>query len=219
MLVPTPFIGRRHVVLGLSAAAGSLMLPARRLFAQEGLVPTPRQTTGPFYPVDWRGDIDNDLVVVKGEAAKAMGQVVIVEGKVIGVDAQPLAGAAVEIWQCDAQGVYRHPADEGGGRRRDEAFQGRGRTLSDADGRYRFRTIRPVPYGWRTPHIHFSVEPPDRQRLITQMYVHGEPLNQRDGLLNAIADRRQRESVIVRLEPAERIEPGALRGEFDIVIA
>src|ERR671910_2975111 len=93
-LVPTPFIGRRHVVLGLSAAASSLILPARRLFSQEGLVPTPRQTTGPFYPVDWRGDIDNDLVVVKGEAARAMGQVVIVEGRVIGIDAQPLAGAA-----------------------------------------------------------------------------------------------------------------------------
>ena len=215
----TPFIGRREVAVGLSAAAAALVVPLPGGLAQSGLVATPQQTTGPFYPVDWTGDADHDLVRVKGEAARAMGEVVHVRGRVLGMAGQPLGGAAVEIWQCDAEGVYRHPRDETGGRSHDAAFQGRGRTTTDAQGRYGFRTIRPVPYGWRTPHIHFKVEPADRATLITQMYVFGEPRNERDGLLNSIRDRRQRDSVIVRLEPADGIEAGALAAQFDIVIA
>ena len=214
----TPHIGRRTVTLGLSAAAASLFVPLSGGLAQTALVPTPRQTTGPFYPADWRGDIDHDLVRVEGEAARAMGEVLHVQGRVLDAGGRPLAGARVEIWQCDAQGVYRHPQDEGGDRKRDAAFQGRGRTMADAQGRYSFRTIRPVPYSWRTPHIHFLVEAPGVPPLITQMYVLGEALNERDGLLNAIRDPRQRDSVIVRLDPADRLEPGALAAEFDIVI-
>ena len=214
----TPHIGRRTVTFGLSAAAASLLVPLSGGLAQTALIPTPRQTTGPFYPADWRGDIDHDLVRVEGEAARAMGEVLHVQGRVLDVGGRPLAGARVEIWQCDAQGVYRHPQDEGGDRKRDAAFQGRGRTMADAQGRYSFRTIRPVPYSWRTPHIHFLVEPPGVPPLITQMYVLGEALNERDGLLNAIRDPRQRDSVIVRLDPADRLEPGALAAEFDIVI-
>lgn len=215
----TPFIGRREVTVGLAAAASALALPLPASLAQSGLVPTPRQSTGPFYPVDWSGDSDSDLVRVAGAAASAMGEVLHVRGRVLDVAGAPLAGAAVEIWQCDAEGVYRHPRDTGPGRARDTAFQGRGRAVTDAEGRYAFRTIRPVPYSWRTPHIHFHVQPANRDTLVTQMYVFGEPLNQRDGLLNSISDPRQRDSVIVRLEPADRIEPGALAGEFDIVIA
>ncbi len=182
------------------------------------MLATPRQTEGPFYPREWRGDIDNDLVVVQGEAAHALGQVVHVEGRVLALSGEPLAGATVEIWQCDSHGIYRHPNDEGPGRRHDSGFQGRGRTVADVGGRYRFRTIRPVAYGPRTPHIHFKVMPPGGRALITQMYVLGEPLNARDGVLNAIKDRRQRDSVIVRLDAADRIEPGALLATFDIVL-
>jgi protocatechuate 3,4-dioxygenase beta subunit len=141
-----------------------------------------------------------------------------IEGRVLDVSGRPIAGAAVEIWQCDAQGIYFHPRDEGGDRRRDRGFQGRGRTLTDDGGRYRFRTIWPVAYGSRTPHIHFKVNPPSGQRLTTQMYVFGEKLNSQDGVLNDIRDARQRDSVIVRLEAADR-EPGALAGNFDIVVA
>jgi protocatechuate 3,4-dioxygenase, beta subunit len=216
-LVATPWIGRRQIIIGLAAAASALPIPSG-VGAQAKLVATPRQTEGPFYPVEWAGDVDNDLVVVKGEAAKALGQVLHVEGRVLDLSGRPIAGTAVEIWQCDTNGVYRHPDDEGGGRRRDAAFQGRGRTLADAAGRYRFRTIRPVPYGWRTPHIHFKVEPPDGRALITQMYVFGEAQNVRDSVLNAIRDPRQRDTVIVRLEPAERLEAGALAAAFDIVL-
>jgi protocatechuate 3,4-dioxygenase beta subunit len=147
-----------------------------------------------------------------------MGQVVRLGGRVLDLSGQPVADAGVEIWQCDANGVYRHPRDVGPSRRRDARFQGRGRTRTDASGRYAFRTIRPVAYPGRTPHIHFKVEPPSRGVLITQMYVFGEAQNSSDGILNAIRDRRQRDSVIVRLEAADGIEPGALGGTFDIVV-
>jgi protocatechuate 3,4-dioxygenase beta subunit len=126
-------------------------------------------------------------------------------------------GAMVEIWQCDANGIYNHPGDTGL-RRRDAAFQGYGRTEVDASGRYAFRTIRPVPCPGRTPHIHFKVHAPGVGRLTTQMYVAGERQNATDGVLNAIRDRQARESVIVRLDDAADTEPGALKGTFDIVL-
>ena len=215
----TPFIGRREVIVGLAAAGASIVAPLASGLAQDSSVPTPIQSTGPFYPVEWTGDIDDDLVRVRGEAARAMGEVLHVRGRVLTASGEPLRNSSVEIWQCDAKGIYRHPRDQAPGRTHDPGFQGRGRTSTDAEGRYSFRTIRPIPYGSRTPHIHFNVEPADRTRLITQMYVFGEPRNERDGLLNSIRDLRQRESVIVRLEPADRLEPGALAAEFDIVIA
>ncbi len=216
MRILTPAIGRRRVVAGLAAAASLAALP--RLVRAGALTLTPRQTAGPFYPVDWTGDIDNDLVVVQGEAARALGQVTHVMGRVLDAEGNPIRGARIEIWQCDANGVYRHPGDESGTRRHDGGFQGRGRTLSADDGSYSFRTLRPVPYPGRTPHIHFSIAAPGREPLVTQMYVAGEPGNERDFLLNAIRDERQRAAVIVKLEPADRIEPGALAGVFDVVV-
>jgi protocatechuate 3,4-dioxygenase beta subunit len=217
-LVQTPSLGRRRLVLGMSATAASLLVPIRPQLAQAALIASPRQTLGPFYPRDWEGDIDNDLVVVTGEAARAMGQVVRIGGRVLDMVGAPLPGSGVEIWQCDFQGIYRHPSDEDVGRRRDSGFQGRGRTTTDAAGQYQFRTIRPVPYAGRTPHIHFKVEPAGRRELVTQMYVLGEERNAEDGVLNSIRDPRQRASVIVRLEPADRLETGALAATFDIVI-
>jgi protocatechuate 3,4-dioxygenase, beta subunit len=214
---PTPWLGRRDALIGLTALAAAPLLPAPAR-AQAKPEPTPRATEGPFYPKDWRGDVDNDLVTVQGEAAKALGQIVHIQGRVLDLSGQPLAGAMVEIWQCDANGIYRHPDDERVGRRRDSGFQGRGRTATDAGGAYSFRTIRPVAYATRTPHIHFKVVPPASRALITQMYVFGEPLNARDFVLNGVRDPRQRDSVIVRLQPADRLEQGALAGNFDIVV-
>jgi protocatechuate 3,4-dioxygenase beta subunit len=122
----------------------------------------------------------------------------------------------VEIWQCDARGIYHHP-QQPGLQRRDTAFQGYGRTEA-ADGRYTFRTIRPVAYPGRTPHIHFKVHAPGTGRLTTQMYIAGERQNVTDGVLNSIRSASARESVIVRLEDGGEIERGALRGSFDIVL-
>jgi protocatechuate 3,4-dioxygenase beta subunit len=218
MLIPTPHMGRRQLIAGLTAFSTTLLIRSPFALSQAKLLPTPRQTEGPFYPVEWQGDIDNDLVIVRGEAARALGQVLHLEGHVRDISGAPLANTTVEIWQCDAQGIYRHPAEGERLRTRDGGFQGRGRTVTDASGYYRFRTIKPVAYTGRTPHIHFKVRPPAQRALVTQMYVFGEKLNERDGVLNGIRDRRQRESVIVRLEPADRIEQGALVGKFDIVV-
>src|SRR4051794_8727890 len=216
MLVATPEIGRRKLIITGLASATALLLPPG-LRAQQPLVPTPRQTAGPFYPVRFPEDVDNDLVVVRGAQTRAVGVVIHVMGRVIGTDGSAISEATVEIWQCDAHGRYLHPADTGD-QPRDNAFQGYGRVRSGPDGAYRFRTIRPVAYPGRTPHIHFAVSAPGRRRLITQMYVAGEALNQSDGLYASIRDRRQREAVTIALVPAEGIEVGALAGEFTIVL-
>jgi len=215
----TPWLGRRSLIAGVSAAATVALLPTGSSLAQGKLTATPRQGEGPFYPVEWSGDIDADLVVVRGEAAQAIGQVAHVSGRIVDLAGRPLSGAIVEIWQCDANGIYRHPRDGGAGRSRDLGFQGRGRMTSDATGRYSFRTIRPVAYSGRAPHIHFKVVLPDRRALVTQMYVFGEAQNERDGVLNSIRDRRLRDVLIVPLTPADALEPDALAGVFDIVLA
>lgn len=220
--MPSPItphlIGRRVLESAGLAMASLTLLPVTDAVAQPTLLPaTPRQTTGPFYPLDWSGDVDADLVRLAGEAAQAQGTVTHLRGRVLNVRGEPVPGAVMEIWQCDAFGHYRHPRDRQEGR--DAGFQGRGRVAVDADGGFAFRTIRPVPYPGRTPHIHVTVAAPGRREpLVTQLYVAGEPLNERDGLFNALRDPRQRDAVLLRLEPADRIEPGALLAMRDIVL-
>jgi len=212
---PSFRLDRRSLLMKAVATSATVMMPSSLAAAE--LVPTPGQTEGPFYPVAFQPDMDNDLVQVTGQAAQALGQVIHVSGRVLDTRGQPRPGSTVEIWQCDANGIYRHPRAAGQGRI-DHAFQGYGRTQADEQGRYRFRTIRPVPYPGRTPHIHFAVHVPGQGRLITQMYIEGEPLNWRDGVLNRIRDPRARRSVIVALGAERSPEPGALRGEFDIIV-
>ena len=207
-----PRISRRAMTVLLGAS----MLPTGRARAAD-LVPTPGQTEGPFYPVSLPADDDNDLVRVEGAAARALGTVTHVAGRVLDSRGKPVPGGVVEIWQCDANGIYRHPRAPGQ-ERFDGGFQGHGRAAVGRDGGYSFRTIRPVPYPGRTPHIHFAVMVPGQGRFVTQMYVEGEPLNARDGLLNSIRDPAQRRSVIVPLQPADEIESEALKARFDIVL-
>ncbi len=204
---------RRDLVAAGMAAAALAALPAPALAA---LVPTPRQSSGPFYPVTLPLDSDSDLVRVEGRAEPAAGQVAHVFGQVLDPDGRPLAGAEVEIWQCDAFGFYHHPGDRGG--RADPNFQGFGRRAADADGAYRFRTIRPVSYPGRTPHIHFAVKGAGFETLVTQMYLAGEPLNQTDFLFNRLRGPKARSAVLVDFAPAPELEPGALAGRFDLVI-
>ncbi len=206
-------IVRRQMLLG----AGALLAAPRLVLAQAPLVVTPGQTEGPFYPVKFPADMDGDLVRVRGQAAHALGKITHVSGRVRDRKGNLVKGATVEIWQCDANGIYDHPGDNGQ-RRRDTAFQGYGRVQVDGDGRYAFRTIKPVPYPGRTPHIHFKVSAPGVGRLTTQMYVAGEPQNETDGVLRRIRDRQARDSLIVRLDPGDDLEAGALKGSFDIVL-
>jgi protocatechuate 3,4-dioxygenase, beta subunit len=207
---------RRDILAGASAALLVPSLPDLAA-ARSDLVVTPGQTEGPFYPTNLPADTDADLVRVQGQPAQALGQVAHIAGRVLNRRGEAVRGAQVEIWQCDANGIYHHPSQPGL-QRRDSAFQGYGRTEVAADGGYRFRTIRPVAYPGRTPHIHFKVHAPGAGRLTTQMYVAGERQNATDGVLSRIRDARARASVIVRLEAADAIEPGTLTGTFDIVL-
>lgn len=204
-------VGRRSfVAAAVLAGTGLAVRPAWALTA------TPAQSTGPFYPLTKPLDADNDLVTVAGRPQSAAGTVTHVIGRVLDREGRPLSGTTVEIWQCDAFGRYHHPRDGGG---RDPNFQGFGRMSVGDDGAYRFRTIRPVPYGSRTPHIHFALVRDGKPSLTTQMYVEGEPRNERDFLLTRIRDPQARAAVIVPLEPApDAVEPGALLATFDIVL-
>ncbi len=199
-------------------AAGTIGLAASALPGglAAALVATPRQSEGPFYPLDLPLDSDSDLVQVAGRARPAAGDVIHVFGRILDQAGRPLTGTQVEIWQCDAFGRYHHPRDRGG--HADPDFQGYGRMAVDAAGAYRFRTIRPVHYPGRAPHIHFALSGAGIDRLTTQMYVAGEPWNRRDGLLNRVRDPKARARLIVALAPAPELEAGALAGRFDIVL-
>ena len=206
---------RRLLATGLSVLGTSALVPHTLLAAPRAL--TPAQSAGPFYPLEIPLDSDNDLVTVAGHGALAKGEIVNVVGRVLLRDGSPVPGARVEIWQCDASGRYRHPGDRGG-TPPDPGFQGYGQLVTGKHGSYRFRTIRPVPYPGRAPHIHFAISAPDRASLVTQMYVAGDPENEHDGLLNRIRDPGARESVVVDFAN-DAASPGERVGTFDIILA
>ncbi|MEM7172953.1 MAG: intradiol ring-cleavage dioxygenase [Pseudomonadota bacterium] len=214
------FPSRRQVlsgaglILSIPAMAG-LTSPARPVVAAQAIMPTPQQTKGPFYPDQIPLDSDNDLLWITGRQDPAQGHVTHLFGNVSNREGVKLAGLQVEIWQCDALGRYRHSRDPGA---RDDAFQGYGRTMTDEKGAYRFRTIKPVPYTGRAPHIHIAVTPPGERPFISQIYVKGEPLNRRDGLFRRLANDQARDALSVDFLPAPEIEPGALKARFDITM-
>ena len=203
------FIGAAcTTAVGLRLASSPLQAATVRL--------TPRQSAGPFYPVEIPADSDSNLVQVVGRPAPASGTAVQIQGRVLDDQGRPLAGAVVEIWQCDAFGRYHHPNDRGG--RADPNFQGFGRATAGDDGSYAFQTIKPVAYPGRTPHIHFAVSGPGVTRLVTQMYLAGHPLTARDFLYNAIRDPAARESVTVAFQAAAGAGPDIEVGRFDLVL-
>lgn len=198
---------RRHLVV--SAALVACPAVWRSAVAQAALKPTPSQTEGPFYPVQLPADTDADLLA-QGATRYAQGTPAWVEGTVVDTSGRALSGGVIEIWQCDAQGHYHHPGDGG---RADPAFQGFGRATLGADGTYRFRTIRPMPYSGRTPHIHVKVKLGNRELLTTQLYVQGDPNNERDGLWRRLgADDRAAITV-----PFVN-ESGGVRARFPVVV-
>jgi protocatechuate 3,4-dioxygenase beta subunit len=179
-----------------------LILAAPTLFAIRPVwaatAPTPRAAEGPFYPVKIPTDHDNDLVRIDSMVREAGGEILQIRGVVTDTDAKPIANAVVEIWQCDANGVYRHPGDPRPNLR-DTAFQGSGRTVSDEEGRFGFRTIVPVPYPGRAPHIHAKIIADGHAPLTTQFYRADYRDNPRDFLFNRMnADERQRVSMKIR---------------------
>ena len=150
-------------------------------------------TEGPFYPslayrarqLDWDADLTRVTRSSGAEAPRAAGEWLDLDGTMVDGRGRTVDGAEIEIWQCDVYGSYRHPS--GAGAQVDEAFQGFGASRSDAQGRYRFRTIKPVPYPGRTPHIHVRLRHPSWGEITSQLFVAGEPGNARDFLYRSLS--------------------------------
>ena len=206
---PQRTLKRRTVSAAALIAMPALWLGAR---AQPALKrrATPSQTEGPFYPVTFPKDSDYDLLR-NGALNYAQGKSAWVTGSVMDTHGKAVSGAQVEIWQCDHKGHYHHPGDGG---RADATFQGFGRVQVGADGQYRFRTIQPVAYGGRTPHIHVKVKLGSRELLTTQLYVAGDPLNERDFLWRGLRDNTDRSALTVHFVVGQ----DGLQAQFPIVV-
>jgi protocatechuate 3,4-dioxygenase beta subunit len=205
---------RRLLVRAGTLALASLAMPV----LAQGLIQTPRQTRGPFYPPTPPLEQDADLIRVGNGTKLAEGEITHLSGRVFDAAGKSLPGVRVEIWQCDAHGRYHHPDDRSSAPL-DPNFQGFGAAATDESGSYAFRTIKPVPYPGRTPHIHFRVAGPNMPEFVTQMYVAGHPGNESDGVLAGIRDPKVRGAVLV---PFRAIKGEAGRTEwaarFDIVL-
>lgn len=236
ILIPTAPFGRlptcpehrvsRRDVLRFSLAAGAIALAPAALAAEEksagldfsGPMPTPDQILGPFYPVQKPFDGGNDLARLEGKG-QAQGEIIYVMGQVLNLRGEPCPGVNLEIWQANGAGRYTHPHDRNPAAL-DPNFTGYANVVTDADGRYRFRTVKPGAYPvvreyWRPPHIHYDVTG-KVNRLITQMYFPDEPLNKKDPLLQ---QSWAKDSLIAQvLEPAADGEPGAKSVVWNIVL-
>jgi protocatechuate 3,4-dioxygenase beta subunit len=218
-MLDSPSSSRRRflnrVVLGAAGVAASSLFAPGAL--AEALLRTPEQTEGPFYPDHLPLDTDNDLLIVNNALTSAVGEITHLTGRILDANGDPLRNAVVEIWQADANGVYIH-SRSGNSNHRDKNFQGFGRFLTGSSGEYYFRTIKPVPYPGRTPHIHFAIMVPHEERFTTQCYIKGHPQNDRDGVLRGIRDAKARESVQVDFTPIKESKAGELTAKFDVVL-
>lgn len=205
---------RRHFLSGLGLAALAFYTPG--VMAEE-LVKTPKMTEGPFYPDKLPLDTDNDLIVLNDSLTPAVGQITHLSGKILSSAGSPIRNAVVEIWQVDNNGAYLH-SGTGNKDKRDKNFQGFGRFVTSSTGEYYFRTIKPVPYPARTPHIHMMVKIKGQPKFCTQCFIKGEPQNEKDGVLRAIKDVKARDSVIVDFKPVSNSKLAEVAAQFNVVM-
>jgi protocatechuate 3,4-dioxygenase, beta subunit len=208
---------RRRFLRGLGFGAAFCTVPGA--FA-EALTLTPAQTEGPFYPDHLPLDTDNDLLVINDATTSALGEVTYLSGRVLDSRGQPVRNALVEIWQADAQGIYRHNGDNNDNRqaKRDQHFQSFGRFLTGTSGEYLFRTIKPVKYPGRTPHIHFKVKRGGQELLTSQCYIAGEPANERDSIYQSVKDPNARALITLPFVALPGGAAGELAAKMDIVL-
>ena len=205
---------RRAFLSRMTLAAAALS--ASWSFADE-LIRTPKQTEGPFYPDKLPLDTDNDLLIINQTITPAVGEITHLTGKVLDASGNPLRNAVVEIWQCDGTGVYLHTKDSEK-KKHDVNFQGFGRFTTDSTGQYYFRTIKPVPYPGRTPHIHYKIKRAGKELLTTQCYIKGHPQNEKDGVFRGITDPKARHAIEVEFNPIKGSKIGELAANFNIVL-
>jgi len=216
----------RRDMLATAIGLGGIFVatPIRSLLAQEVKRQlTPEQIMGPFFPIVRPFDHDTDLTVIKGKKGHAQGKVIHLAGRVFNSNGEPLKGVKVEIWQANTFGRYAHPSDINPAPL-DPNFQGYGVQVTDAEGRYRFKTIKPGAYpinpmnqsNVRPPHIHFDLLG-RKDRLVTQMYFPDEPLNEKDSIFRELGAMKDA-AIAVILPPTKDIEPDSLLMRWDIVL-
>ena len=196
------------------AVAATAALYAPGVFAEQ-VQQTPRQTEGPFYPTKLPLDTDNDLLIINDKLTAAVGAITHLTGRVVNLKGEPIRNAVVEIWQCDNNGKYIHPGDNNKATP-DLNFQGFGRFVTGSTGEYYFRTIKPVPYPGRTPHIHYAVKQGDKRMLTTQLYIKGFPQNAGDGIYRGLGAKQP--LVTTDFAALKGSTIGELTAHFEIVI-
>lgn len=210
--------GRREVMLKTAAVMGSLLVP-RFGRAQEPRKPTWMEIIGPFYPVAKPTNQDADLTQIDGRTERAQGDILYLRGRVLARDGTPVAGAVLEVWQANAAGRYAHFGDKNPAPL-DANFQGYAQIVTDAEGRYSMKTIKPgaypTPSGWmRAPHIHFDITG-KVSRLVTALYFEGEPLNDQDRILKTSFNPKSQMTQVAGSDASS--ESGALKANWDIVL-
>ncbi len=214
MSQPNLLQGRRLFLR--NAMLGASFFTVRGLLA-ELLTQTPSQTEGPFYPDHLPLDTDNDLIIINDQLTPAVGEITHLSGRILDSRGEPLRNTLVEIWQADNNGAYLH-TKTGNAEKRDKNFQGFGRFMTGSTGEYYFRTIKPVPYPGRTPHIHFAIKMKGHEKWTTQCYIKGHPGNSKDGIYNSIKDPKQRDAVTIDFAPVKSSRAGELAAHFDVVM-
>jgi protocatechuate 3,4-dioxygenase beta subunit len=205
---------------GLLGFSGAAWLGAAGRSRAADLRRTPAQTPGPFYPIEKPLDRDADLTLIRGRKQRAAGQIVHVMGRVLDARGEPVSGARLEIWQANTHGRYTHPGDRNS-QPLDPNFEGFASLETDAEGRYRFKTVRPGGYpagvgATRPPHIHFDVKG-RVNRLVTQMYFPGESLD--DDRVFMATSREFRSLLVADVgKPTADLEPDSLLARWDIVL-
>lgn len=210
-----PFSMTRRRYLKMSAASAAFFcVPG--LFAEE-LIKTPSQTEGPFYPDKLPLDTDNDLLIINDGITPAVGEITHLTGSIVDANGHPLRNAVIEIWQVDSNGAYLHSGSDNRSKA-DKNFQGFGRFTTGSKGEYYFRTIKPVAYPGRTPHIHVQITKGGKELLTTQCYVKGEPQNQKDGIYRSLGSDEMKQAVTCDFSPMADSKIGELEARFDIVL-
>ena len=209
------FINRREFLLS-SVFAGSALFTTPGLFADE-LLQTAPVGEGPFYPDKLPLDTDNDLLLINESITPAVGEITHLSGRILDSKGEPVRNAFVEIWQVDNNGAYLHSGSSNK-EKWDANFQGYGRFLTDVRGQYYFRTIKPVDYPGRVPHIHVAVSQSGRRVCTTQLFIKGHAKNANDGLYQAIRDVKKQATVETEFKPIKTSKIGELAANFDIVL-
>ena len=206
---------RRQFIRGATLSAATLAAPGA--FAQA--LATAVTGDGPFYPDRLPLETDNDLLILNDGLTAAVGEIAHFTGRLFADNGSPVRNAFIEIWQADSNGSYIHTQGRNDGKI-DANFQGYGRFLTDAEGRYYFRTIKPVPYTlqgqFRAPHIHVAVSKAGKRIMATQALVKGHEANKGDLIVERIKDPKLLETLMVEYKPLPGSTLGELTASFDI---